>query len=182
MYKVNGKQCTDVYTKSHIIKEQEKGNFYMFNRSINLLAGTSINLLVTIPAIEHGYIRAVNSSITTNFPEYTLEIFEGGTYSGGIDVTALCKNLNRNKTDMPDVNIKSGVTVDVAGDMFHTTKLYGERKIGNRSTGDALPGGGDKTPYLFSPGSQILLKSTNNSTEDGIITSTFYFYQKQRLY
>jgi hypothetical protein len=149
---------------------------YLINvTSSSINAGSSYNISVTTPKAEDGYIhwRPTNTGSTANM--ILVELWEGGSTSGGDEVTPMNRNRNSNRTSL--VSVKKGATIT-------PTTLLDSYTVGsaggtqNRSGGGGV---GSLEEIVFKPSTTYTIKITNigASTATTAYLTAFWYEESQ---
>lgn len=153
----------------------ENGHFWMLNSIVPMVSGAVTNTLFIVPPGK--VARTITSEQSTNYPDHLIEIYEDPVYTGGLDVTSLCKCMNRKYAGTPGITIIAGATIVNPGSLFYTYKIYGYTGVGGTYGGDFSPNpGGDQLQWVI-PGPKIILsRVTNAGSKDGELSTAAYFY------
>lgn len=103
--------------------------------------------------------EAIN--LQTDSPDSTYEFFEDGSITHGITIEPT--SLNRfNASPVDIVEMSNGATVNVAGAVLYTSKIYGTSGQGNKTE---ITGGSRAFQFLLDANRTYYIEVTNNHTQ-----------------
>lgn len=143
------------------------GEMYAAKTQVNVNAGQTVYIKANSTNQTHLIKRFVYGVTTGNVLDYTIELYEGGTDTGGVLIEEFNVNRVFNETTSP-LNIYNNVT---GVDLTNSEEL----PFGTKLISDKKSSAGVRTDieYILSPNKNYYLAITNN--DGGVMTLDFWW-------
>lgn len=152
-----------------------KGQLFESFVKTTILAGGTYIVAIKTPLDKELHYRP--SGISPSADKVTVELLEGGTYTGGTDIPVI--NHKRSGGLSATQAVKGGVTVSAAGTLITQVFLPGSTGVGQSITGGAFSGATNE--WILEKDTVYLYRIANGSAESNTVQVNFFWYEEDEI-